>query len=369
MGVPLLVGAQGSARRWAPSWRCRNPGVQRIMMLIDCPAPASCDPSTDDATLVARLTALAKEEREARADFIVYLAVFDQRRLYATAGYPSLFAWLTDHLHLSKASAFRRVTAARLHARMPAVAAYLREGRLSLAKLCLLKDVLEPASCLALLERAASMSEKEVEELATILDPRRLAAPPRDSIRPLPPAPLPLLGCPAPPASSPPPSPPPSPPAPSRPLPMRHVIKMTVGPEFMALLEEVRRELSHAHGGASLETLLAESMKRALRAWRLHSRGATDRPRAARELPFSRTIPAHVRRAVWARDEGRCTFVSDDGHRCSATHRLQLHHHRPYAHGGEATVSNIRIMCAVHNDLLARADFGGEHMKQFTGPH
>lgn len=346
------------------------------MLLMDCPAPATVDDSLDDATLVARLTSLAKTEREARADFIVYLAAFDERRLYASAGYSSLFAWLTEHLHLPNASAFRRMTAARLHARMPAVAAYLREGRLSLTKLCFLKDVLEPANCLDLLEQAASMSEKDVEELAAVLDPRRVVAPRRDSIRPLlPPVPLPLPDLFATPPPTPPPSPPTAPtptpaPVPTPRAPIRHVIKMTVGPEFMRLLEEVRHQLSHAHPGAALEILLAESMKRALADWRKRSRGATNRPRdPARAALGSRTIPASVRRAVWERDQGRCTFVAQDGHRCAATHRLQLHHRLPFARGGMATVENITTMCAMHNDLVARADFGDGHMDRFTGRH
>ena len=343
-------------------------------MLIEVSAPTVIDPVTDDATLVARLTVLAREEREARADFIVCLAAFDQRRLYLQAGYPSLFAWLTDHLHLAKASAYRRVTAARLYVRMPAVASYLREGRLSLTKLCLLKDVLEPDGCLALLEQAAALTEQEVEELALLLDPRRMTAPPRDSIRPILPPPAPVRDLFT--AASPP-APPPSPAAtvpasepPPRPA-LRHVIKMTVGPDFMTLLEDARAELSHAHPGASLEVLLSECMKRALESWRRRSRAATARPRAepdaeAERAAHTRAIPAHVRRAVWRRDEGRCTFVSDDGHRCAATHKLQLHHDDPFARGGLATVRNLRILCAMHNDLMARVDFGNEHMNQFT---
>ena len=337
-------------------------------MLIEGSAPAAIDPATDDATLVARLTVLAREEREARADFIVCLAAFDQRRLYLQAGYPSLFAWLTDHLRLAKASAYRRVTAARLYARMPAVASYLREGRLSLTKLCLLKDVLEPDRCLALLEQAAAMTEQEVEELALVLDPRRRTAPPRDSIRPIlaPPAPERDLFTAAPPpapAATVPPSEPPPRPA------VRHVIKMTVGADFMAMLEDVRAELSHAHPGASLEVLMFECMQRALDSWRRRSRAATDRPRAepdAEPPAHTRSIPAHVRRVVWRRDDSRCTFISDDGHRCAATHRLQLHHDDPFARGGLATVANLRLLCAMHNDLMARVDFGDEHMNQFT---
>jgi hypothetical protein len=370
------------------------------------PVPLEIDTQIDNATLIARVTDCARREREARADFIVYLAEFDRRRLYSLAGYPSLFAWLQEHLRLAKASAYRRVTAARLHARMPAVAAYLREGRLSLTKLCLLKDVLAPNNCLALLEQAAALSEKDVEELAAILDTSRAVPQPRDSIRALPCAPSPS---PAPslqhdlfavhPAAAPAPastaamsvaparasiaapesaSTVPQPARPDRRLAgsvaepsatVRHVIKMTVGPEFMTLLGQVRAERSHVQPGASLESLFADCMATALATWWKRRRAPTDRPRAARPPgKESRNIPAQVRRAVWRREQGRCTFVSADGHRCTATHRLELHHEHPFALGGDATEANIRIVCAEHNQLMARGDFGA-HMEPFMARH
>jgi 5-methylcytosine-specific restriction endonuclease McrA len=69
---------------------------------------------------------------------------------------------------------------------------------------------------------------------------------------------------------------------------------------------------------------------------------------------------------VWERDQGRCTFVSDDGRRCDATQRLELHHEIPFARGGPATVANVRLACKGHNDLLARRAYGDQHMDQFT---
>ena len=65
----------------------------------------------------------------------------------------------------------RGSTAAALCRRMPMVAVYLHEGRISLTKLCHLKDSLAPENCLALLEQAASMTEREVEVLAAQLHP------------------------------------------------------------------------------------------------------------------------------------------------------------------------------------------------------
>jgi hypothetical protein len=118
------------------------------MMLIDVSASVpSAVPPLDDQTLVSLTIDLAREERKVRAAFIVHLARLDERRLYLQEGHPTLFAWLTERLRFSNASAYRRVTAARLQSRMPAVASYLQEGRLSLTKLCRLREVLAPENC------------------------------------------------------------------------------------------------------------------------------------------------------------------------------------------------------------------------------
>jgi 5-methylcytosine-specific restriction endonuclease McrA len=147
-----------------------------------------------------------------------------------------------------------------------------------------------------------------------------------------------------------------------------HQIKMTVGPEFMALLAQVKETLAHAHPGASLETILAGCMQLALAGHARRARAATDKPRPTtrKTAPGSRHIPAAVRRAVWARDGGQCTFRSAEGRRCDSRSRLELHHEVPFANGGLATVEGIRLLCRGHNDLQARADFGDAHMDQFA---
>src|SRR6185369_17769085 len=87
---------------------------------------------------------------------------------------------------------------------------------------------------------------------------------------------------------------------------------------------------------------------------------ATVRPRPARpSAPGSRHVPASVRRAVWARDGGRCAFTSRGGHRCNARAFLEYHHVEPYAIGGEPTAANIQLRCRAHNAYEGRLDFPG----------
>jgi 5-methylcytosine-specific restriction endonuclease McrA len=76
----------------------------------------------------------------------------------------------------------------------------------------------------------------------------------------------------------------------------------------------------------------------------------------------SRYVPASVRDEVWRRDQGRCTFVGTDGHRCGSTYRLELHHIDPFAKGGPSTAPNLTLACAPHNRFLAEKDYGAEHI-------
>src|SRR6185436_16145203 len=90
----------------------------------------------------------------------------------------------TEHLRLAKGSAYRRCTAARLYARFPVIAGMLGEGRLTLVKLCLLRDVLTDSNHKALLEQASGLTERQVEALVARFSPEKPA--PRDMIRAVP---------------------------------------------------------------------------------------------------------------------------------------------------------------------------------------
>ena len=77
----------------------------------------------------------------------------------------------------------------------------------------------------------------------------------------------------------------------------------------------------------------------------------------------ARQFPAHVRRAVWERDEGRCTFVSPTGQRCPARRLLEFDHLDPVALGGQATAERITLKCRAHNQYAAECAFGTEFMR------
>jgi len=75
----------------------------------------------------------------------------------------------------------------------------------------------------------------------------------------------------------------------------------------------------------------------------------------------TRHIPASVRRAVFDRDGGRCSYRDDRGERCRETLGLEAHHRHAHALGGPATLDNLELRCRAHNTLAAERDFGLEY--------
>ncbi len=75
-------------------------------------------------------------------------------------------------------------------------------------------------------------------------------------------------------------------------------------------------------------------------------RTSTRKPRVA----SGRSIPAAVKREVWRRDQGCCTYVDrHTGRRCGSRFFLELDHIVPVAVGGGAEPGNLALRCAAHH--------------------
>jgi 5-methylcytosine-specific restriction endonuclease McrA len=335
-----------------------------------------------DQALTGRLLQIRKHERSLLVECLSYLAELDRRKGVLSLGHHSLFSFCTEFLHMTKASAFRRTTAARLLARFPVVVAYLADGRLNLTTLVELRDVLEEANLIEILDRAAGRTEDQVKELVASLRPqpapaellRRLPGPRNDSggSGPAPPeANASSAALAAPPASVPPPVPAPATPVEvARPpaarlhpiAPQQHVLRVTVSAEFVADLEAARRALSHKLPSGELAEVLHEGLRAVLANADRRRRGTGQKSSSNVPPPGSRYVPAAVRDEVWRRDGGQCAFIGSTGHRCTSRHQLQVHHLHPFALGGPSIATNLALRCRAHNLHAAEHDYGREHI-------
>ncbi len=126
--------------------------------------------------------------------------------------------------------------------------------------------------------------------------------------------------------------------------------------------------LSHKVPDGDLAAVLREAIRCGLEK---HGKrkGATPsmRERKSKAQPGAtgRHIPAAVRREVWKRDGGSCTWKGDDGRRCGSSWQLEVDHIRPVLLGGSSAPDNLRLLCRKHNILYAERVYGREHMKRF----
>jgi hypothetical protein len=132
-------------------------------------------------------------------------------------------------------------------------------------------------------------------------------------------------------------------------------ITFTASAETCALLREVKDRLAHAVPDGSTDQVVNRALKALLAQLDRAQHAAADRPRPPRgTAPRSRTMPAHVRRAVWRRDGGACAFVARSGRRCGERRFLEYHHLDPYVLGGEASADGVELRCRSHNNYEAR---------------
>jgi hypothetical protein len=398
---------------------------------IPCSAAAHAPASRPLALLEARrqrdeLRSLLRTEQSAMADFLVALADFDRRRGWEPLGHATLFSFLITELQLSNSAAYYRMSAARLLQDFPEVIQPLREGRLCLSTVAELAKVLTEGNRAVVVPRFFGLSAREAQALVAELQPRP-APPLRDliisvtrEVSPTGPSPGLRLELPLPPASQPATQeiPPSNPNADSESLltsevPPTHPVRVaprpdqiepltgsltrlhfTVSREVVKKVEAARRGLGHAIPNASLEQVLEAALDLLLEK-QAKARGQVKRPRAAvpvapaapaatstpnptptatateppahRREGHRRAIPAAIRRAVWARDAGRCSWPLDGGGCCGSTLRLELDHIVPWAAWGGETEGNLRLTCAAHNRLAALQVFGEGVMRRYRG--
>jgi len=292
-----------------------------------------------------------------------------------------MFAWCVGEWHMSEDMAYKRIRAARAGQRFPAILLAIEEGRLHLTAVVFLAPHLTRENAGELIAAATHRTKAEVErllaerfpqpDLATFIHPIAPASliptgpeRVRETSEQLVPEPvqavLQTVGV----AESPAPGRVTEPP-PARitPLaPQRFGMQVTLDAETHGLLRDVQALLGHTVPSGDLAAVLRESLRLAKQALQKRRFAATSKPRPNRRTKSVRHIPAHVRREVWKRDQGRCTFVSDSGHRCEARTRLEFDHALPAARGGEATAVNLRLRCRAHNQYEAERAFGESFM-------
>ena len=131
--------------------------------------------------------------------------------------------------------------------------------------------------------------------------------------------------------------------------PQRFSLQLTIGQGTYDNLQYAKALASHQIPSGDVAEVIDRALQAFIRELERVKFAATSRPGQGRRTASRRHIPAGVKRTVWERDQGQCTFVSEAGHRCPSRRLLEYDHVDPVARGGQATVAGIRLRCRPHN--------------------
>jgi len=319
-----------------------------------------------DQSLVSNLATLIEAGRTNTAEVLAHIAELDSRRLYAPAGFPSMYAYCVHVFHMTEDEACDRIHAARAAREHPPLLAAVADGRLHLTAVLLLAPHLTLQNTDELVTAATHRRKADIlrllaerfpkPDLPTRLEPVTppvsalvsasvggptgdLSVPERMETRH---EPAPLVA----PLSA-----------------ERFGVQFTMGSRVHDKLRHLEALLGHTL--RNFEETFELGLDVRIRAIEKRRYAATDRPRRGVRHSSNRAryVQAEVKRAVRERDGGRCTFVSTDGRRCEARSRLEFDHAREVARGGLATAENLRLRCRAHNQYAAEQTYGFEFMR------
>jgi 5-methylcytosine-specific restriction endonuclease McrA len=331
-----------------------------------------------DTVLLRDLHTLIVQERDTAAAVLAHLAEVDARRLYVPLGYSSMHGYCMEELRFSEDAAYKRIQAARAAREFPILFTELAEGRLHLTAVCLLAPHLTPENAEELVRAAAHRRKSEIEDLLAVCS--RLAKPgscaqgerapeqvggrtgelapeqvgfqagelaaqqvggPAGELAPE------QVGGPG---------------AGSLLSQVQQLVPVMVRPETRDRLRYLQALLSHAIPSGDPSDVLDRAFDLLTEHVEKRRFGTGNGLRRRRTAGRTRYIPANVRHAVWNRDQGRCTFVGTNGHRCHSESFLEFDHVDPRRR--EDSVPGLRLRCRAHNQYEAERVFGTEFMKR-----
>ena len=341
--------------------------------------------------LLKDFASIVATDRTTTARMLAHISEVDTRRLYADEGFSSMFDYCVQVHRFTEDMAGMRMRAARMARRFPIIFDAIAEGRLTVTAVCLISRPSKGLGREKALELIAAAENKTKHEIRIMLAERFPQPDLAAHVRALTPVPTRCVLSPHVPervgvqslsgeAASATPldgavqheiaakSPVVLMPEPrldrATPLsPGRFGLQLTMPEETYEkwcraedeLAPEVPRDDYAKRLDLALDALLEKRAKRRF--------AKTDSPRRARPSKRDDHIPAAVKRAVCARDGGRCTFESANGRRCDDRGDLEFDHIIPRARGGKSTVDNLRLRCFAHNQLEAERMFGAGFMQ------
>lgn len=296
--------------------------------------------SLSSEELLERTRKTVAQERRIQTDILRLLKEVERRRLFASLGFSSLFDFCVQELKYSESSAWRRISAMRLLRDFPEVEEKLNSGCVSLSTATTLQNYFrhqaqQPGRPLSqdekreLVSRIENKSAREMDRFIANLNPSLSR---REYTRAL--------------------------------SETETEIRFIAQSPLYGKLERLKDLNSHRDPNRSYASLFDWLSDLGIKSADPLSAKMIAAPEPTAGKPHSRYIPVWLRKAVWSRDMGKCSFVDiQSGRVCGSTRFLEIDHVKPFGIGGKTELDNLRLYCRTHNQHAAALTYGENRIR------
>ena len=310
-----------------------------------------------DQDLISNLKNLINQERSILTEILQHLLEVDNRKLFLTLGFSSLYEYVTQELHYNEAQAYRRIQAMRALREVPEIESKIDQGRLTLTQITQAQEyfrsekkkgeALSPEEKSTILSEIAEKTTRETERYFIKLSPELGT---KDKTR--------LLD------------------------EERVEIKFVANQKLLIKLNRFKELDSHVQNNPDYAELFERLVDLALKqkapelkkkynseSKEPENSDSSSKLSAQTKITNPRLIPAQVKREVIAHDHGACAYKNPTtGKICGSKYQLELDHITPVALDGQSTVENLRLLCRNHNMHEAVRIFGADKMGKYSAP-
>jgi hypothetical protein len=297
--------------------------------------------SVSDSELRLNTKNLVKKEVLIGIEVLQHLREIDHRKSFAKWGHSNLYIYCMEELKYAKGSAHRRIAAMKLLREVPELEPKIESGELNVS-------TMSQAHTFFNQEKRQLGRTYSTEEKKDILN--EIEGKSSDQTEKLLKTKSPEL---------------------KRPEKKRVInateteIRFTADQRLMEKLERLKNLMGHKQSAQTYAGLFEELADLALKKLVPMEKPAEVSPEKS-STTGTRYIPAKLKRAIWQRDKGKCSYVEpESGKRCASKHALQYEHVIPFGKNGQSTFENLKLLCPNHNRFAAIQAYGLEKIQEF----
>ena len=363
--------------------------------------------SMPNSILIESTELLVRKERQLIEVLIWHLQEIQDRKLYISMGYSSLYECLVKHFKYSESVAYQRLSALKIIKAVPLASQSLKEGKVSLTTLCQVQSVIQKQekdlgaklsieTKQSYLKSIENKTSQQVKHVLAEINPT--SALPKDKV---------IY------------------------LTKEYIqLQITVDRELLEKINNFKSLISHENINPSYNEILNTALDHLIEVTKkkkgilspqnrdliekksntrskekkgnVHSkekngntysnqipldkklnkqkikqgllvRNFKTNPKSLnpdllrREKGYSRYISRKIKQQIFKRSDGTCEHISSKGERCRSKFQLQFDHIEPVSLGGNSELINLQHLCRSHNLFkILFVNWGKEYFKQDT---